>query len=911
MALSPERWHRVEAILHSALALDGNARDAFLDAACGDDADLRREVESLLAQSASGGVLDHPLSALRDESRTVALAPGNRLGPYEIEGLIGQGGMGMVYRARDTRLSRTVAIKTVRARFSPRFEREARAVAALNHPNICHLYDVGSDYLVMEYIEGMPLRGPLAADEALKYAEQILDALDAAHRAGIVHRDLKPGNILVSKQGIKLLDFGLAHMESGPDDPTVMPSVGLMGTPAYMAPEQWEGKPADARSDIYAFGCVLHEMLTGKKANDNRAAVPPRFEGILRTCLEKDPDERWQTARELKHALRWAKGIPAAVKVAGGGLRGTAGWIAAGVFGAVLAVMLLVHFREAPPTSQILYASITVPESDTVPNIAISPDGRNLVMAVESGGVRQLWLRAMNSPEAHPLPFTEGALYPFWSPDSRFIGFFAMGKLKKIAAGGGPPQSLCGAPAARGGSWSRDNVIVFSPANSGISIQRVSASGGVPVDVTRTKGNQRHPRFLPDSRHFLYLKRDAEQGENGIYVSSLDGRENRRLLPDISGVEFAPASPGARNGHILFVRDGTLMAAPFDAVSAQIAGDVFPLAQGVSLVSPSSYMPVSVSDNGVLLYQAADAGGEESQIALFDRSGKPLGPVSAPGKVSNPAFSPDEKLVAFQRANGAGEDLWLRDLNRGTETRLTNDASSNVAPFWSPSGDRIVFASNRSGVFNLYQKAVSGSGPETRLLANRITDSPTQWSRDGRFIVFFELDPKNKRDLWVLPTRAGAVDGKPVPFLQSEFDELLGQISPDGHWMAFTTDQSGRREVFVRPFPRGEGAWIISINGGQAPRWRGDGKELFFVAADGKLMAVPVKTATPGSVAFFEAGTPFALFDAHISRNADDRYFQYDVTADGKRFLITTGSGGTKTERSLTIVTNWLAATKK
>lgn len=919
MAPTPDRWRRIERLYHAAVERDPASRAAFLDGACGEDAGLRREIESLLVAGQTGrGVLDKPAFPLPSDPGPIALIPGTRLGPYEIEGLIGEGGMGKVYKTRDTRLGRTVALKTSSARFSQRFEREARAVAALNHPHICHLYDVGPDYLVMEYIEGVPLKGPLPADQALKYAEQILDALDAAHRQGIVHRDLKPGNILLSKQGIKLLDFGLAQIAAGSNDadaPTItqMTQAGaVMGTPGYMAPEQREGKQADARSDIYSFGCVLCEMLTGRRVAAERLPVAPPLEEILRTCLETDPDERWQSAREVKHALRWAADIKPerAVATPSRSRFGRAGWIAAGVFAVALAAVSFVHFREAPPLEQTLRAGIAPPEG--LLNFAISPDGRNLVVSAAVHGKLQLWLRAMDALQWQPIPLTEDAFYPFWSPDSRFIGFFAGGKLKKIPAAGGPAQSLCDVPSSRGGSWNRDNVIVFSPANSGISIQRVPAAGGVPVDVTRTKGNQRFPAFLPDGRHFLYLKRDAAAADNGIYVSSLDGSENRRVLPDVSGLAFAPGRHGERAGHILFVRENTLMAAPFDPVAAQIAGDVFSVADGVSLNSPSSYLPVTVSANGVLIYEPTGAGSGANQFGWYDRSGKPLALVGAPGKVFNPAISPDGKLVAFQRENNTGSDLWVFDSNRGVETRFTSDSSSNVAPFWSPGGDRIVFASNRSGVYNLYQKAANGSGPEVRLLANSVTDSSEQWSKDGRFIVYFELDTKNKRDLWVLPAEGDAANRKPIPFLRSEFDELHGQLSPDSHWMAFTSDRSGRREVYVRPFPPGEGEWTISIAGGQAPRWNGDGKELFFEAADGKMMAVPVKKAVPGVNPLFEPGAPVALFDAHIAPNADDRYFEYDVTADGKRFLINTaGSAKPVSAPPLTVVTNWLAAVRK
>ncbi len=406
---------------------------------------------------------------------------------------------------------------------------------------------------------------------------------------------------------------------------------------------------------------------------------------------------------------------------------------------------------------------------------------------------------------------------------------------------------------------------MFSPQASGVSIQRISANGGAPTDVTKTKGVPLVPVFLPGGNHFLYEARGAAE-TTGIWVSSLGGRENRRVLPDASGAVFAPSARGERAGRLLFVRENTLMAAPFDPVSAQISGDAVPVSDGVSL--NGTFPPVTVSDNGVLLYATGGSAGGQNQIGWFDRAGKSLGPVGMPG-AAYPAISPDEKSVAFSRASSGGADLWVRDLSRGTETRFTSDASSNAAPFWSPKGDRIVFNSNRTGVFTLYQKAAGGNGQDEPLLPNRVAAAPTQWSRDGRFIVYYEFDPKTKRDLWVLPTEGTAAGRKPIPFLRTEADEIFGQLSPDSHWMAFTSDRSGKREVYVRPFPPSEGEWTISLVGGEMPRWSGDGPELFVVAADGKMMAVAVK-AVPGPKPSFEAGAPVPLFDAHMVHRDPD-----------------------------------------
>ena len=682
---------------------------------------------------------------------------------------------------------------------------------------------------------------------------------------------------------------------------------------------------------------VLYEVLTGKRlfAGDSQveilggvlnkdpdiSAAPQRVHELLRWCLEKDRKQRLTSISDARRLLNSGAGFQPAAVPLGGTASGSPPrhhswlpWCIAAFLLLALMPVNIIHLRETPPPEQTLRYNVALPENSAVHSFALSPDGRTLVIAATANGKRQLWLRPMDALQAQPMAFTEDATYPFWSPDSRQIGFFAQGKLKKIAASGGPAQSLCDVPNGRGGSWNRDDVILFSPGNSGVSIQRVAAAGGVLVDVTKTKGNLQHPVFLPDGRHFLYGSITGAAEQKGIYVASLDGKENRRVLPDGSNVVFAPPARGNRGGHILFVRENTLMAAPFDASSAQVSGDVFPVAEGVSPTTDVAYVPITVSENGVLLYEAGGVAGG-NQLAWYDRSGKSLGPVGAPGAVWDPAISPDEKSVVFRRNAGTGADLWVRDLSRGTETRFTSDASSNVTPVWSPKGDRIVFASNRkSNVFNLYQKAASGSGQDELLLPNTVTDSPEQWSRDGRFIVYRESDPKTKYDLWVLPTEGATpdrrADRKPIPFLRTEFNELFGQLSPDSHWMAFTSDRSGRREVYVRPFPPSEGEWTISIAGGEQPRWRGDGKELFFEAADGKMMVVPVK-AVAGAKPSFEAGTPVALFDAHMVHGAFYNLIEYDVTTDGKRFLINTTGGSGAASPPLTVVTNWTSGLKK
>ena len=866
------------------------------------------------------------------------LAQGDRLGPYEIIGEIGAGGMGEVYRAHDARLGRDVAIKVSAQQFTERFAREARSIAALNHPNICTLFDVGPNYLVMEYIEGAEPKGPYPLEEALRIAAQIRDALEAAHEKGIVHRDLKPSNIKIKPDGmVKVLDFGLAKVApSAGDSPETSPTLSLaatqagiiLGTAGYMSPEQARGKNVDKRADIWAFGVVLWEMLTGKRLFDGEdvghtlasvimtepdlSVAPPKVRRLLARCLEKDPKKRLRDIGDAWELLESGTELKTAPS------RSRLSWMVAAVLVVALAALAFVHFREAPAPERTLRYTIATPENRGVHSFAISPDGRYVAIAADVGGKRQLWLRALDALEAQPMATTEDATYPFWSPDGRYIGFFAQGKLKKVAANGGPAQSLCEAANTRGGTWSRDDVILFSPSgNSAEGIQRVAAAGGVPADIFKNKGVFRYPVFLPDGRHFLYT--DIQSSDrSGIYASSLDGADNRRILPDRSAAVFAPSTPGGRTGYLLFVRENNLMALPFDGVKAQALGDVFPVAEGVS-TSPvnAGYAPVTSSESGVLLYWTGNTH-VTNQMVWYDRSGKVLNPVGVTGAIFTPAVSPDEKAVAFTRQAGGGGDIWLRDLARSTDTRFTAGGGVNLAPVWSPKGDRIAFrfagvaAIGGRRQTGIYWKAASGSSDSELLLASASSNAavviPDQWSRDGQFIVYSEFDPKTKSDLWTLPV-TGA-DRKPVPFLRTEFNESMGQLSPDSRWMAYASDESGQREVYVRPFPGGEGKWKISTAGGVEPRWRGDGKELFYVAADGKMTAVAIKAAlAPKPV--FEAGVPAPLFDAHDAAiNVLIGLFGYDVTSDGKRFLVLT-SGEAAAAPPLTVVVNWMAGLKK
>ena len=883
----------------------------------------------------------------------MAIQIGQQLGTLEITALLGKGGMGEVYRARDTRLKREVAIKILPDEFARdvdrvnRFQREAEVLASLSHQNIAGIYDLqevdGARFLVLELVEGETLadriaRGPIPIDEALLIAKSICEALEAAHEQGIVHRDLKPANIKITPDGkVKVLDFGLAKIGQTQsssvlsNSPTLlsgsMPGM-IIGTAAYMSPEQARGRDADQRSDVFAFGCVLYEMLTGRQAfrgedvSDVLASVmkldpdwsllsqnaPASIHKLIRRCLTKDRKHRLQAIGEARIVMEDQLANPeseAEGAKPAEALSSKLAWILAAVGIAAALIVSFVHFRARPAVERTQRYTITLPENTaSVHSFAISPDSHYVAIAAVVNGRRQLWLRPLDSFQAHAMPGTEDATYPFWSPDSRHIGFFAQGKLKKVAASGGPPQSLCDAQDGRGGSWTGD-MIVFAPNGSaGGVIQRVSANGGgIPADVTTPKGVTRYPVLLPDGRRFLYLVTGVSAEHNGIEMRSLDGKEAQNILG-------AESSFVLTTGYLLFVRENNLMAQSFDAASGQTIGEVFQVAEGVSPTN-NSYTPVTASETGVLVYERGGfAAGENNQMGWYDRNGKLLDAVGDVGRVWDPAISPDEKSVAYWRSSASGGDLWVRNLARGVEQRLTTDASFNVAPFWSPTGDRIVFRSTSGGSNgNLYQKAASGTGKDELLFGGPNNKVPAQWSRDGRFIVYSELDPKTKWDISVLPMN-GRTDRKPIQFLRSEFNELFGQLSPDNYWMAYTSDESGQREVYVRPFPTGDGQWRISIAGGEQPRWRGDGNELFFVGADDKMMAVAVK-AVPGAKPTFEAGAPVPLFETHLAQSYNGSLPEYDVTADGKRFLIDTTGDRPTTGQQLNVVVNWTTGLKK
>jgi serine/threonine protein kinase len=878
------------------------------------------------------------------------IALGTRLGPYEILAPIGAGGMGEVYRARDTRLDRTVAVKVLPDHLasSPevrqRFEREAKTISALSHPHICALYDVGNqdgvEYLVMEYLEGKTLsdrlvKGPLPLEQLLRYGIEIADALDRAHRQGIVHRDLKPGNVMLTKSGVKLLDFGLAKAMEAPSAGsglTALPTAArhltqegtILGTFQYMAPEQLEGKEADARTDIFAFGAVLYEMATGRKAFEGASQAsliasimgsqpapistvqpmtPPALDRVVRTCLAKDPEERWQSARDVASELKWVAeagsqaGVPAPV-VSRRRSRERLAWILAAIFLLLAAAASFGYLRRAPAAREVVRLQLLPPEKTDFDSsdgpVTISPDGRRVVFSSrESTGPARLWLRSLDSTEARKLDSGPDPYDPFWSPDSRFIAYGSTNKLWKIDASGGPRQVIADMVDGRGGSWSRDNVILF--AKSGASqIYRVSAAGGEPVAVTTldtVRGETGHwrPRFLPDGRHFLFLARSNQTRNTGICVGSLDSKEIKRILPIDASPQFAPP------GYLLYVRDRTLFAQKFDPDRLTLSGEPVAVAHDVEYVPTWGDAGFSVSENGVLTHQSG--GRLDRQLIWYDRSGKQLSVLGEPAEYrDNPRLSPDGRRVAVMRIDPEvrSGDIWLYDVARGTGSRLTFDPSVEEHPVWSPDGSRLLYSSNRAGVGDIYQKSATGAGPEEAIFKDENFKSPLDWSRDGRFVIFRTSTPTTKSDLWILPMTG---DRKPFPFANSAFIENEAAFSPDGKWIAYTSDESGKMEVYVQPFPQTGSKWQISTKGGITPRWRGDGKEIFYYEPAKGRKAVDIQTAPA-----FEAGVPKDLFASPLSGGSD-------VSADGQRFLV--NQPAESAPAPATVVLNWTADLKK
>jgi eukaryotic-like serine/threonine-protein kinase len=886
----------------------------------------------------------------------LALTAGTRLGVYQITAPIGEGGMGQVWRATDTTLGRQVAIKILPDAFAAdperlaRFEREAKTLASLNHPHIAAIYGFekssGVHALVMELIEGDDLsqrikKGAIPLDEALPIAKQIAEALEAAHEQGIIHRDLKPANIKVRADGtVKVLDFGLAKAMDAPagssphvsQSPTIttpaMTQAGMiLGTAAYMAPEQAKGRPVDRRADIWAFGAVLFEMLSGTRAFRGEdvtdtivsviskepdwsavpAATPARLRQLLTRCLKKDAKTRLQAIGDARVPIDellsgapedWGGSLPA-IPTTTASSRGRLPWMvaAAAVVGMIaLAVPAVRYLRQpAPSTPPEMRLEIATPATDVPLDFALSPDGRSLVFVASGDGPTRLWLRPFDQTEARPLAGTEGASYPFWSPDGRSVGFFANTRLLRLDIAGGAPDVLATLTGvSNGGSWSTDGSIVFSRQLTG-PLWRVPGTGGDPVAVTQLDPprqiSHRHPQFLPDGRQFLFHAEGAPETA-GIYLGSLDGGAPTRLTAADSAGAFLPPD------RVVFVRQGTLVARRLDLTGRALTGEPVTLAEGVG-VDRYFRGGVAVSGARQVAYRAA---GESStrQLTWLDRTGKSVGVAGEPdaSDLSTPALSPDGRRVAMRRAVQGNLDIWLLDFLRTGLTRLTFHAAGEYSPVWSPDGIRIAFNSNRTGAYNLYVKSSNGAGAEVRLGPPANNKAPTDWSADGRWLLYWEVHPTTGRDAWALDMTSP--DYTPRVIANTPAEEAIPALSPDGRWVAYQTNESGRFEVVVQSFPDAGGKWQVSTAGGVAPGWRADGKELFFLAPDSTLMAAPVIALG----ASFEAGTPVALFRTRsVEGGSTTGQKHYAVARDG-RFLINQPVADA-TAAPITLILNW------
>jgi eukaryotic-like serine/threonine-protein kinase len=843
----------------------------------------------------------------------MSLSPGEKLGPYELGAPVGKGGMGEVWKAHDPRLNRDVAIKVSDAQFTERFTREARAIAALNHTNICHLYDVGPNYLVMEYVEGPDVHGPLDFDEALPIIEQLIDGIEAAHEKNIVHRDLKPANIKITPEGVvKILDFGLAKAvepaapsgASPENSPTL--TIGatqagaILGTAAYMAPEQAKGKQADKRSDIWSFGVIVYEVLTGKKLFQGETAVeilggvlnkdpdvsaaPAHVHELLRWCLEKDRKQRLSSisdARRLLNrdhaelAVQSTTFRPAPLH------RSWLPWCIAAFLLLALMPANYIHFRETPPERQHIRFQIAPPEGD-LRDFKLSPDGRFLAFAANDGGALKLWIRALDSLEmGPPRSYPAGSPRLFWSADAENVGFSASGKIYKIARTGGPSVAICDLPELpfKGAAWRSDGTILFA---SGVGLYRVSSSGGTPSKVN--DGNIEAPVWLTAERFLFWTP-------NGIFAGSLTGAKPSLLLPDASGAVVVPRAKSGLPDNLLFLRGENLMAQPIDSEKAELRGRAVPVAERVGNLGPQRIPAFSVSATGVLIFGRGMSADRE--LVWVDRTGKKLQTVSRPfSQATNPAvrISPDDSRAIVPVMGATGTDLWIADLNRNTLSRFTFDGS--YSGIWSPDGRKVLWAANDG---NRYLRSADGSGKDELVFKNPTCSNCYlgSWSSDGKRITFSERTDKTQLDIWLVGTDG---DRKPYPYLQSRFNETWNAISPDGHWMAYESDQPGQNEILVESIPPGKGRWQISTEGGDWPVWRRDGKELFFRQGT-KIMAAPI-LLTETSV---ESGKLQPLFEIPATT-------RFQVSRDGQRFLIAVPVEGAAAAAPLTVDTDWRAA---
>jgi eukaryotic-like serine/threonine-protein kinase len=898
----------------------------------------------------------------------VAVTIGTQLGTYEITALLGKVGMGEVYRARDTKLKREVAIKILPDEFSSdaagrvsRFQREAEVLASLNHPNIAAIYDLqkagDKRFLVLELVEGETLaeriaRGALPLEEASAIARQVAEALEAAHEIGIVHRDLKPANIKITRDGtVKVLDFGLAKVRQvGNVDPseaatnlTVSKPGMILGTPAYMSPEQASGRPCDRTSDVWAFGCVMYEMLAGRRAFEGENATeilagilkgepdwnhlpPPTAEAVrrlLRRCLEKNDRRRLRDFRdialEIDDARQSAQNDRRLSMPIQEGRQSRAWMISAGVTALITAVLVVMGFQvlyPQHPDSSVYRSSINLPDGTHFPfsptsespagRFALSPDGRRLAFIAKDSKRTMLWVRQLDTLAAQPLEGTEGAAFPFWSPDSRFIAFLAQGQLKKVAAAGGVPFRLCEAALSSTGAWNRDDVILFTPPG-GSPLYRVPAAGGTPVPVTTLnagEGDVQHwyPSFLPDGRRFIYSALRSKTGAEprAIYVSSLDSKEPGSILLE------GPSNAKYAKGYLLFARGNTLMAASFDAARLKLLGQPVALAAGLQTSVGSATGTAgafSVSENDVLVYQTGlDA--VRSQLGWFDRYGHPIRTLGEPADYGDVNLSPDGRRAAVSVLDPerGTRDIWIFDEN-GRRERFTFDSSNSFSPVWSPAGNTLAFSSQGTNV-DIYQKNIRGSDNEHLVLGGDFGKFAEGWSRDGRFLLYvFGGAAFNRSDIWALPLFG---DNRPFEVIQTPFVENQPRFSPDARWIAYTSNKSGNFEIYVASFPKPIDEKIISVAGGMWPRWSRDGKELFYLAPNNTLTVVALNI--DGSSV--TAGTARQLFQLHPRPQVRLDAYPYDVSPDGQRILVNSFLKETAS-KPITLVVRWTAEVRK
>ncbi len=894
------------------------------------------------------------------------LKPGTRLGPYQVQAPLGAGGMGEVYKATDTRLDRLVAIKVLPSHVADdpelrqRFEREARAISSLSHPHICALFDIGqengTDYLVMEYLEGETLasrleRGPLPLRESLECAIQIADALDKAHRQGLVHRDLKPGNIMLTRSGAKLLDFGLAKgaAEGSPASGlTLAPTMtspltaqgALIGTFQYMAPEQLEAGRVDARTDLFAFGATLYEMVTGKKAFEGKTQAsliasilkespppasqvtstsPPALDRVIRDCLAKDPENRWQSAGDLRRELQWIAGGgavagPAVIEKPRPSRREWIAWALIPIL-AVAAALAARPWGRAPasgaPHARLVLRSFVMPpegarftlSGDVGGPPVFSPDGSTVAFsAVSKEGISRIWLRGIGSLQAREVPGTDGGTFPAWSPDGRSLAFFSDGKLKRVDLAGGNPFTLCPAPSSRGASWGPEGIL-FEPNFDG-ELHLVAASGGASRPVTRLDtakhSTHRWPQFLPDGRHFLYLAathKDPKAPTSGIYLGSLDGDEARLIVQTASSAQYV-------SGYLLYFQGGTLVAQPFDPVENELRGSPTPTQENVRLDTTTWRSVFTASETGLLLYEPEGAGSGNQLLQRLNRSGAVIATLGGRMDYLNLQMGPGGHRLALEAQEVPRSDLWVQDLDRNSRIRLTFDPADEVSPVWDNAGSWIFYGSNRAGRYKVYKKRSDGSGQEDLVVEMEKDAWPMDVSSDGRYLLFAvgENSVRSSSDLWILALGDGAK--KPLPFRATGFLEQDASFSPDGRYVGYVSNETGREEVYVTTFHPGElqsgrsdgGRWQISTAGGSGPRWRADGRELYYRKADNATLAAVSLSRREDTL---EVGAETALFS--IPQRWDGPSF--DVAPDGQSFVVNVQ--GTDRTRPLVLVTDW------